>query len=315
MTSNTVELKGRRIFVAGHRGMVGDALMRRLAGEGAEVLTASRQELDLINQSDVKTWMVHQKPDVVFIAAAKVGGILANATYPAFFLYENLMIEANLIHAAHKVGVKKLVFLSSTCVYPKFAPQPIKEESLLTGPLESTNESFAIAKIAGIKLCEAYRQQYGNDFISVQPTNLYGPGDNYDLDGGHVLPALLRKAHDAKRAGAKEIVVWGSGTPLREFLHVDDLADAVVYLAQRYSDSGLVNIGSGSEISIRALAELICLIVGFNGTLIFDPSKPDGTPRKLTDTSKLQTLGWKQARSLKEGLESTYANALRSGVF
>lgn len=315
MTSNTVELKGRRIFVAGHRGMVGDALMRRLAGEGAEVLTASRQELDLINQSDVKTWMLHQKPDVVFIAAAKVGGILANATYPAFFLYENLMIEANLIHAAHKVGVKKLVFLSSTCVYPKFAPQPIKEESLLTGPLESTNESFAIAKIAGIKLCEAYRQQYGNDFISVQPTNLYGPGDNYDLDGGHVLPALLRKAHDAKRAGAKEIVVWGSGTPLREFLHVDDLADAVVYLAQRYSDSGLVNIGSGSEISIRALAELICLIVGFNGTLIFDPSKPDGTPRKLTDTSKLQTLGWKQARSLKEGLESTYANALRSGVF
>ena len=310
-----MELKGRRIFVAGHRGMVGDALMRRLAGEGAEVLTASRQELDLINQSDVKTWMLHQKPDVVFIAAAKVGGILANATYPAFFLYENLMIEANLIHAAHKVGVKKLVFLSSTCVYPKFAPQPIKEESLLTGPLESTNESFAIAKIAGIKLCEAYRQQYGNDFISVQPTNLYGPGDNYDLDGGHVLPALLRKAHDAKRAGAKEIVVWGSGTPLREFLHVDDLADAVVYLAQRYSDSGLVNIGSGSEISIRALAELICLIVGFNGTLIFDPSKPDGTPRKLTDTSKLQTLGWKQARSLKEGLESTYANALRSGVF
>lgn len=301
--------------MAGHRGMVGGALMRRLAGEGAEVLTASRQELDLINQSDVKTWMVHQKPDVVLIAAAKVGGILANATYPAFFLYENLMIEANLIHAAHKVGVKKLVFLSSTCVYPKFAPQPIKEESLLTGPLESTNESFAIAKIAGIKLCEAYRQQYGNDFISVQPTNLYGPGDNYDLDGGHVLPALLRKAHDAKRAGAKEIVVWGSGTPLREFLHVDDLADAVVYLAQRYSDSGLVNIGSGSEISIRALAELICLIVGFNGTLIFDPSKPDGTPRKLTDTSKLQTLGWKQARSLKEGLESTYANALRSGVF
>jgi GDP-L-fucose synthase len=315
MVSNEMTLNGRRVFVAGHRGMVGGALMRRLAAEDAELLTASRQELDLINQADVKTWMAHQKPDVVFIAAAKVGGILANATYPAFFLYENLMIEANLIHAAHEVGVKKLVFLSSTCIYPKFAPQPIKEESLLTGPLESTNESFAIAKIAGIKLCQAYRQQYGDDFISVQPTNLYGPGDNYDLNGSHVLPALLRKAHEAKCSGAKEMVVWGSGTPLREFLHVDDLADAVVYLAKTYSDAGIVNIGSGTEISIRALAELICQVVGFKGTLIFDSSKPDGTPRKLTDTTKLQTLGWKRARGLEDGLAATYAIVLRSDLF
>jgi GDP-L-fucose synthase len=309
------DLKGRRIFVAGHRGMVGGALVRRLGSEGATMLTAARQELNLIDQASVTNWINNNKPDVVFLAAAKVGGIFANSTYPAEFLYENLMIEANVIHAAHNVGVKKLVFLGSTCIYPKLAPQPIKEESLLTGPLEATNEWYAIAKIAGIKLCQAYRQQYGDDFISAQPTNLYGPGDNYDLNNSHVLPALLRKAHTAKLQNAKELVVWGTGTPLREFLHVDDLADAVVHLAKNYSGADPVNVGSGAEVSIRALAEQVCKTVGFKGELKFDTTKPDGTPRKLTDTTKLQSLGWSSARGLQEGLASTYADAIAKDLF
>ncbi len=308
-------LKGRRIFIAGHRGMAGGALMRRLASEQAELLTASRQELDLIDQRAVSNWFEAMRPDVVFLAAAKVGGILANATYPAEFLYQNLMIEANIIHAAHQAQVKKLVFLGSTCIYPKLAPQPLQEEALLTGPLEPTNEWYAIAKIAGIKLCQAYRQQYGDDFISAQPTNLYGPGDNYDLNNSHVLPALLRKAHEAKQAGAREMVVWGSGTPLREFLHVDDLADALVHLAKVYSGPIPLNIGSGAEVTIRQLAEQICDIVGFKGKLAFDTTKPDGTPRKLTDTSKLKALGWNGARDLKGGLAATYEEALREGKF
>ena len=308
-------LSGRKIYVAGHRGMVGGALMRRLAGAGATLLTAARAELDLINQAAVQAWMKVQKPDVVFLAAAKVGGILANSTHPAAFLYENLIVQANVIHAAHEVGVKKLIFLGSTCIYPKLAPQPIKEESLLTGPLEPTNEWYAIAKIAGIKLCQAYRLEHGDDFISAQPTNLYGPGDNFDLNSSHVVPALLRKAHEAKRSGAKELVVWGTGKPLREFLHVDDLADAVVYLAQSYSDSGPINVGSGSEVSIQALAELVCKVVGFKGALVFDAAKPDGTPRKLTDTTRLKALGWNRARSLEEGLAQTYAQVLKDGLF
>jgi GDP-L-fucose synthase len=309
------DLKGRRIFVAGHRGMVGGALVRRLAHEDSVLLTASRHELDLIDQSSVSRWMKENSPDVIFLAAAKVGGILANATYPAEFLYENLMIESNVIHAAHSAGVKKLVFLGSTCIYPKLAAQPIKEESLLTGSLEPSNEWYAIAKIAGIKLCQAYRQQYGDDFISAQPTNLYGPGDNYDLNNSHVLPALLRKAHTAKQQNAKELVVWGTGTPLREFLHVDDLADAVVHLAKNYSGSDPINVGSGAEVSIRELAEQICNTVGFEGELQFDTTKPDGTPRKLTDTARLQALGWNRARSLEVGLGATYADAVAKGLF
>lgn len=303
------EMKQAKAFVAGHRGMVGSAIVRRLSSEGCTVLTAGRNELDLLRQDQVETWMAQQKPDVVFLAAAKVGGIHANNTRPAEFLYENMMIEANLIHAAYQVGVKKLVFLGSTCIYPKFAPQPIPEDALLAGPLEPTNEWYAIAKIAGIKLCQAYRRQYSCNFIAAQPTNLYGPGDNYDLNNSHVLPALLRKAHEAKLSGAREMTVWGSGTPLREFLHVDDLADAVVHLAKTYSGEGHVNIGSGQEVSIRQLAEAICEVVGFDGELIFDASKPDGTPRKLSDVSLLKSLGWDRARSLTTGLREVYAEA------
>jgi GDP-L-fucose synthase len=308
-------LAGKRVFVAGHRGMVGGALVRRLASEGVEVLTTPRSETDLTDQAAVGRWMAARKPDVVFLAAAKVGGILANATYPAAFLYENLMIEANVIHSAHVNGVEKLVFLGSTCIYPKLAPQPIPEEALLTGPLEPTNEWYAIAKIAGIKLCQAYRQQHGADFISAQPTNLYGPGDNYDLNGSHVLPALLRKAHMAKQQGAAEMVVWGTGTPLREFLHVDDLADAAVHLAKHYSGPVPINLGSGAEITIGDLARLVCDVVGFSGKLVFDTTKPDGTPRKLTDTAKLKALGWNRARGLDVGVRDTYSQALAAGVF
>ncbi len=307
-------LAGKRVFVAGHRGMVGQALVRRLAQENVEVLTASRIEADLTNQLAVNQWMQQNKPDVVFLAAAKVGGIYANDIYPAQFLYENLMIEANVIHAAHVNAVEKLVFLGSTCIYPKLASQPINEDALLTGPLEPTNEWYAIAKIAGIKLCQAYRKQYGRDFISAQPTNLYGPGDNYDLKNSHVLPALLRKAHQAKTSRARELVVWGTGTPLREFLHVDDLADATVHLAKNYSGDVPINLGSGHEISIGVLAKLVTQIVGFEGTLTFDTSKPDGTPRKLADTTRLQQLGWHHARSIEEGVRQTYSQALATGV-
>ncbi|MCA3692492.1 GDP-L-fucose synthase [Aquidulcibacter sp.] len=310
MTPSPVfNLSGKKVWVAGHRGMVGGALVRRLAEEGCDLVTVGRDQVDLVRQSAVEAWLASEKPDCIFLAAAKVGGIQANNTRPAEFLYENMMIEANIIHAAHQVGVKKLVFLGSTCIYPKMAPQPIPEHALLTGPLEPTNEWYAIAKIAGIKLCQAYRRQYGCDFIAAQPTNLYGPGDNYDLESSHVLPALLRKAHEAKLSGAAELVVWGSGSPRREFLHVDDLADAVVHLAKVYSDEEHVNVGSGSEITIKELAELVCATVGFQGSLRFDVSKPDGTPRKLSDVSKLHSLGWNQARPLQVGLTQTYQSA------
>jgi GDP-L-fucose synthase len=308
-----LDLKGSKVFVAGHRGMVGNALMRRLEVEHVTLLTTTRGETDLTQQAPVESWFAKTKPDVVFVAAAKVGGILANSKYPASFLYENLMIEANVIHAAHNNGVKKLIFLGSTCIYPKLAPQPITEESLLTGPLEPTNEWYAIAKIAGIKLCQAYRQQYGADFISAQPTNLYGPGDNYDLNSSHVLPALLRKAHTAKHTGATEIVVWGTGMPLREFMHVDDLADAAVHLAKHYSGPIPINLGSGHEITIGDLARLVCRVVNYEGKLVFDTTKPDGTPRKLTDTTRLRELGWSRARGIEEGVKQTYDHALANG--
>ncbi|WP_422345148.1 GDP-L-fucose synthase [Parasphingorhabdus sp.] len=316
MTNDALfSLDGKRVFIAGHRGMVGSAIARRLENENTNILTVNRSEVDLVQQAPVEQWMSQNRPDVVILAAAKVGGILANANYPAQFLYENLMIESNVIHAAQQVGVQKLVFLGSTCIYPKLADQPIKEEYLLTGPLEPTNEWYAIAKIAGIKLCQAYRKQYGSDFISAQPTNLYGPGDNYDLNNSHVLPALLRKAHNAKLDQADEMVVWGSGTPLREFLHVDDLADAIVHLTKYYSAADPVNVGSGEEITIADLAGLVCEIVGFEGKLVLDSSKPDGTPRKFSDTTRLRQLGWDNARSLKDGVASTYRSALADKLF
>ncbi|MEP3266524.1 MAG: GDP-L-fucose synthase [Hyphomicrobiales bacterium] len=308
------DLNNKKICVTGNRGMVGGALVRRLQSENCDVMGVGRKEVDLINQAAVEEWMQANKPDVLFIAAAKVGGIHANNIYPADFLYENLMIEANLIHAAFKTQVKKLVFLGSTCIYPKMAAQPIAEESLLTGPLEPTNEWYAIAKIAGIKLCQAYRKQHGCDFISLMPTNLYGPGDNYDLETSHVLPALLRKAHEAKINNDPALSVWGSGKPLREFLHVDDLADAVVLLTKDYNGSEHINIGSGEEVSIRELAETICDVVGFQGDLVFDATKPDGTPRKLCDVTKLKALGWDDARSLKVGVKSTYEEIVESWV-
>jgi len=310
MSDPVFSLQGKAVWVAGHRGMVGSALVRRLQSEACSVLTAGREDADLTRQEEVEGWMNANRPQVVFLAAAKVGGIQANNSYPAQFLYENLMIEANIIHAAFKADVEKLIFLGSTCIYPKLAPQPIPEDALLTGPLEPTNEWYAIAKIAGIKLCQAYRKQYGCDFIAAQPTNLYGPGDNYDLETSHVLPALLRKAHEAKVSGTKDLTVWGSGNPLREFLHVDDLADAVVFLAKHYSGEGHVNVGSGEEVSIRELAEAICKVVGFDGALEFDASKPDGTPRKLSDVSRLRELGWAGGRCLEDGLQATYARFL-----
>jgi GDP-L-fucose synthase len=306
------DLSGKRIWVAGHRGMVGSALMRRLGSENCELLTATRDQLDMRRQDAVEQWMAKEKPQVVYVAAAKVGGIHANNSLPADFIYENLIVEANVIHTAYKVGVEKLVFLGSTCIYPKMAPQPIAEESLLTGPLEPTNEWYAVAKIAGIKLCQAYRRQYGCDFIAAQPTNLYGPGDNYDLQNSHVLPALLRKAHEAKVSGAETLTVWGSGSPLREFMHVDDLADAVVYLSKHHSGEGHINVGSGQEVSIKQLAQLICDVVGFQGKLVFDASKPDGTPRKLADVSKLKAMGWDRARTISEGVKQTYQDYLKT---
>jgi GDP-L-fucose synthase len=300
-----------RIFVAGHRGMVGSALVRRLqAGGYTDVLTASRQELDLLDQRAVHAWLQEKKPDYLFIAAAKVGGIQANNVYRAEFLYQNLMIQANLIHGAHLAGVQRLMFLGSSCIYPKLAPQPLREDSLLTGPLEPTNEPYAIAKIAGIKLCESYNRQYGRQYVSAMPTNLYGPNDNYDLNNSHVLPALIRKAHEAKQRGDKELVVWGTGTPLREFLYVDDLADACVHLMESGADDVLTNIGFGSDVSIRELAGLVCEVVGFQGELVFDTSKPDGTPRKLMDVSLLASRGWRARTGLREGIALAYADFL-----
>jgi len=278
---------GKRVWVAGHRGMVGSAVVRRLASEDVEVLTAGRQVCDLVRQDQVESWLERHRPDVVVLAAAKVGGILANATYPAAFIYDNLMIETNVVHAAHRVGVEKLLFLGSSCIYPKYAPQPMAEHTLLTGPLEPTNEWYAVAKIAGIKLCQAYRHQYGDSFIAAMPTNLYGPGDNFDLETSHVLAALLRKAHDVKESGGGELELWGSDTPRREFLHVDDMADACIFLLKHYDGAEPVNIGCGEDLSIRELAELILDVVGVDAGLRFDRSKPDGTPRKLLDVRRL----------------------------
>jgi GDP-L-fucose synthase len=289
--------------------MVGSAIVRRLQREGYNhIITRTSKELDLKDTQAVAQFFQEEKPEYVFLAAAKVGGIVANNTYRGEFLYDNLMIQNNVIHQSYLSGVTKLMFLGSSCIYPKLAPQPLKEEYLLTGTLESTNEPYAIAKIAGIKLCDAYRAQYGCNFISVMPTNLYGPNDNYDLQNSHVLPALIRKMHEAKERGDSEVVVWGSGTPKREFLHADDLADACFYLMQTYSEEGLVNIGVGEDISIKELALLIKDIVGFKGELTFDSSKPDGTPRKLMDVSKLHSLGWKASIELREGVEAVYAN-------
>jgi GDP-L-fucose synthase len=299
-------LSGKRIWVAGHRGMVGSAIVRRLDREGCEVLVASRQDADLRDQAATLAWIEKAKPDAVFLAAAKVGGILANDTYPADFLYDNLMIEANIIHGAFKVGVEKLMFLGSSCIYPKFAPQPITEEALLTGTLEPTNEWYAIAKITGIKLADAYRKQHGCDYISGMPTNLYGPGDNFDLNSSHVMPALIRKAHEAKLSGAPSITIWGTGTPRREFLHVDDCADACVHLMKNYSAPGHVNIGSGEDITILELTQLVCDAVGFKGEIIHDLTKPDGTPRKLMSADKLRGMSWAPSIELKDGIAAVY---------
>ena len=295
-----------QVFVAGHKGLVGSAICRRLESDGIEPLLAGRAELDLTDQAAVDAWFLEHNVDQVYLAAAKVGGIHANDTYPAEFLHDNLVIQTNVIHAAWKSGVKKLLFLGSSCIYPKLAQQPMSEDSLLTGPLEPTNEWYAIAKIAGIKMCQAYRKQYGFDAIAAMPTNLYGPGDNFDLENSHVLPALMRKFHEAKQARAEAVTVWGTGSPRREFLHVDDLADACVYLMQNYSSAEIVNVGWGKDISIAELAEMIRDIVGFAGETRFDESKPDGTPRKLLDTSRLTKLGWRPSIPLEDGIASTY---------
>ena len=295
------------IYVAGHRGMVGSAIVRALEAAGhTNILTRTSAELDLRNQAAVNAFFEAEKPAYVVLAAAKVGGIHANNTYRAEFLYDNLMIEANVIHAAHVSGVEKLLFLGSSCIYPKLAPQPLKEEYLLTGPLEQTNEPYAIAKIAGIKLCETYRDQFGSNFISAMPTNLYGPGDNYDLANSHVLPALLRKIHTAKVEGHPSVPVWGTGAPMREFLHVDDLAAACLHLLNHYDGSEWLNIGTGEDLTIRALAEMICEIVGYTGELAWDTTKPDGTPRKLLDVSRINALGWKAQISLRDGIAQVY---------
>lgn len=299
--------KGDKIYIAGHRGMVGSAIYRNLVDKGYDnILICNSKELDLLNQSEVMKFFEEEKPQYVFMAAAKVGGIAANNTYRADFLYQNLQIQNNVIHSAYLSGVKKLMFLGSSCIYPKLAPQPLKEDFLLTGLLEKTNEPYAIAKIAGIKMCEAYRDQYGCNFIAVMPTNLYGPNDNYDLKNSHVLPALLRKFHEAKTTGKEEVEIWGSGAPKREFLHVDDLAKACVYLMKNYNDKPFLNVGTGEDISIKELASLINRIVGTNANLVFDTSKPDGTPRKLMDVSRLHQLGWKHQIDLEEGIRSVY---------
>jgi GDP-L-fucose synthase len=299
--------KKDKIYIAGHRGMVGSAIHRRLKKEGFEnFIFRTSDELDLRDQQAVAGFFAEEKPAYVFLAAAKVGGILANNTYRAEFLYDNLMIQSNVIENSYRQGVKKLLFLGSSCIYPKLAPQPLKEDYLLTGLLEHTNEPYAIAKIAGIKMCDAYRSQYGCNFISVMPTNLYGPNDNYDLNTSHVLPALIRKFHEAKIEDQPEVIVWGSGTPRREFLHADDMADACVFLMKNYNEEGLINIGVGEDLSIKELAEIIKEITGYNGQILFDKSKPDGTPRKLMDVTKLSFLGWRATIQLKDGIEKTY---------
>jgi GDP-L-fucose synthase len=299
--------KGSTIYVAGHGGLVGSAILRRLRQEGyTNLLTRSHAALDLTQQAAVRDFFQQEQPEYVFLAAAKVGGILANSSYPADFIRDNLLIQTHVIEAAWRSGVQKLMFLGSSCIYPKHAPQPMKEECLLTSPLEPTNEWYAVAKIAGIKMCQAYRRQYGFRTICLMPTNLYGPGDNFDLETSHVLPALLRKFHAAKLAHAAQVEVWGSGTPRREFLHVDDLADAALFLMRNYDAEEIINVGAGEDLSIRALAELIAEIVGYQGKIVFDPSKPDGTPRKLLDSSRLRALGWEPQISLREGIARTY---------
>jgi len=302
-------LDGKRVWVCGHKGMVGSALVRRLVRENCTILTTERTQTDLINATQVNAWVQAHKPHAIFMAAAKVGGILANDTQAAEFLYENTMIATNVIHAAHVQGAEKLLFLGSSCIYPKFADQPIREDSLLTGALEPTNEWYAIAKIAGVKMCQSYRKQYGSDFISAMPTNLYGPGDNYDLKTSHVLPALLRKAHEAKTAGEDGMEIWGTGSPRREFLHADDCADGLVYLMKHYSEAMHMNLGSGTEIRIDDLARMVMKVVGLKGELRKDTSKPDGTPRKLMDNSRIAALGWAPKISLEEGIEAVYASA------
>jgi GDP-L-fucose synthase len=299
--------KGSKIYIAGHRGLVGSGIWRELEARGyTNLIGRTSKELDLRNQASVEAFFTSEKPDIVVLAAAKVGGIMANNTYRADFLYDNLAIQNNVIHSAWKTSVKKLLFLGSSCIYPKMAEQPLQEESLLTGPLEQTNEPYAIAKIAGIKMCESYRRQYNCNFISAMPTNLYGPNDNYDLKNSHVLPALIRKMHEAKMSNAECVEIWGTGEPMREFLHVDDLSDACVFLLENYNEELFVNVGYGSDIKISDLARLVKSIVGFKGELFFDTSKPDGTPKKLMDSSKLHSLGWKPSISLEEGIERTY---------
>ncbi len=302
----TYSLSGKRVWVAGHRGMVGSAIVRRLAGEECEVLTAPRDRVDLTRQAETEDWMAAARPQAIFLAAGRVGGIHANDSYPANFIYENLAIEANIIHAAHKIGAEKLLFLGSSCIYPRDAAQPMTESALLTGPLEPTNEWYAIAKIAGIKLCQAYRRQHRCDFISAMPTNLYGPGDNFHPQNSHVPAALLRRFHEAKRAGAAEVVVWGTGRPLREFMYVEDAADACVHLMRQYSGEDHVNVGTGSDVSIADFAGLVRATVGFEGKIAFDTSRPDGTPRKVMDVSALKALGWAAPTSLAAGLKQYY---------
>ncbi len=303
---NKFELAGRRVWVAGHRGMAGSAILRRLHTENCEIVAVSRSELDLLCQADVNHWMAEKRIDVVFVAAAKVGGILANATHPAQFLHENLVIETNIIHASSVSGVAKLLFLGSSCIYPRDAAQPMREEALLTGPLEPTNEWYAIAKIAGIKLCQAYRREYGSDFVAVMPTNLYGPGDRYDAQGGHVVAALVMKIHAAKVAGCDTVELWGTGTPRREFLFSEDLADACVFVIKNYSGEMALNVGTGSDMTILDLAERIARIVGWNGSFTFDSSKPDGTPRKVMDVSRLTNLGWTARTDFDTGVRDAY---------
>ena len=305
-------LDGKRVWVAGHKGMAGSAIVRRLQQENCTIVTVTRQEVDLLRQSQVEEWLARNKPDAVFLAAATVGGILANATRPAEFLYENLVIESNIIHAAYKANVQKLLFLGSSCIYPKLAPQPMTEDALLTGPLEPTNEWYAIAKIAGIKLCQAYRKQYGCDFISAMPTNLFGPGDRYELTQGHVVAALIMKIAAAKRSGSDTVELWGSGTPKREFLFVDDLADALVFLMKNYSDIGHVNVGTGKDMTIRELASRIATAAGWDGRFTYDPSKPDGTPRKVMNISRLSAMGWTAQTSFDEAMTRTWQAFLTS---
>jgi GDP-L-fucose synthase len=307
MPAKIFDLAGKRIYVAGHHGMVGSAIVRRLARGGCDVITAGRAEVDLERQQQAEEFLAATKPDVVIVAAAKVGGIHANNAYPAEFISDNLAIARNAIHGSYQAGVKKLLFLGSSCIYPKLAHQPMREEELLTGPLEETNQWYAVAKIAGIKLCQAYRRQYGADFISVMPTNLYGPGDNYHPENSHVVAALIRRFHQAKQDGLATVKVWGTGKPLREFLFADDLADACVFVLEHYSDEEHVNVGSGQEVTIAEFAKLVAEVVGYRGKLVFDPSRPDGVPRKLLDSSKLAGMGWRARTSLRSGLEQSYA--------